>query len=230
MLGLDTRADRYTYGVDPDAGYVSAQKIPDRWVPTTCGYCSVGCGMFIGVKDGRAVSRARQSRPSGEPRHAVPEGPVRAPHHRHGQSRPVSAAAPRTARWSASTGTKRSTTMAARFRDVQARHGAGAVGVISTGQLVTEEFYALGKLCSSESARPTTTATRRCACPRRWRATSARSAATDRRARTRTLERADVILLIGANIAENHPILCRRLRPTPARRSSWSIPASRRPP
>ena len=36
--------------------------------------------------------------------------------------------------------------MAARFRDVQARHGAGAVGVISTGQLVTEEFYALGKL------------------------------------------------------------------------------------
>ena len=29
---------------------------------------------------------------------------------------------------------------------MQARHGAGAVGVISTGQLVTEEFYALGKL------------------------------------------------------------------------------------
>ena len=28
MLGLDTRADRYTYGVDPVAGYVSAQKIP----------------------------------------------------------------------------------------------------------------------------------------------------------------------------------------------------------
>ena len=36
--------------------------------------------------------------------------------------------------------------MAARFRDVQARYGAGAVGVISTGQLVTEEFYTLGKL------------------------------------------------------------------------------------
>jgi assimilatory nitrate reductase catalytic subunit len=29
------------------------------------------------------------------------------------------------------------------------------------------------------------------------------------------LERADVILLIGANVAENHPILCWRLRSNP---------------
>src|SRR6185295_7481814 len=56
LLGLDTRADRYTYAVDQVAGYVSAQKVPDRWVATTCGYCSVGCGMFIGVKGDRAVS------------------------------------------------------------------------------------------------------------------------------------------------------------------------------
>ena len=55
-LGLDTRAERYTYAVDPVMGYTAARKIPDRWVKTTCGYCSVGCGMFIGVKDGRAVS------------------------------------------------------------------------------------------------------------------------------------------------------------------------------
>ena len=36
ILGLDTRAERYTYGNDPAAGYVSAQKVPDRWVATTC--------------------------------------------------------------------------------------------------------------------------------------------------------------------------------------------------
>ena len=68
LLGLDTRADRYTYGLDPVAGYVSSQKIPDRWVSTTCGYCSVGCGMFIGVKDGRAVSVR------GNPEHPVNRG------------------------------------------------------------------------------------------------------------------------------------------------------------
>ena len=91
--------------------------------------------------------RARQSGSSGEPRHAVPEGTVRAPH----ASTPTTARAIRccaaaTAGSAASAGTRRSTTMAARFRDVQARHGPDAVGVISTGQLVTEEFYALGKL------------------------------------------------------------------------------------
>ena len=47
---------------------MSAQKAPDRWVATTCGYCSVGCGMFIGVKDGRAVSVR------GNPDHPVNRG------------------------------------------------------------------------------------------------------------------------------------------------------------
>ena len=68
MLGLDTRAERYTYGNDPVAGYMSAQKVPEKWVATTCGYCSVGCGMFIGVKDGRAVSVR------GNPDHPVNRG------------------------------------------------------------------------------------------------------------------------------------------------------------
>ena len=56
LIGLDIAADDYRYTVDPDVGFVSAKKAPDHWVATTCGYCSVGCGMFIGVKDGCAVS------------------------------------------------------------------------------------------------------------------------------------------------------------------------------
>ena len=68
LLGLDTQAERYAYTVDPVAGFVSAQRAADRWVSTTCGYCSVGCGMFIGVKDGRAVSVR------GNPDHPVNRG------------------------------------------------------------------------------------------------------------------------------------------------------------
>ena len=56
MLGLDTRADRYTYEVDPTAGYISSQRVPEKWVATTCGYCSVGCGIYVGVRNGKAVS------------------------------------------------------------------------------------------------------------------------------------------------------------------------------
>jgi assimilatory nitrate reductase catalytic subunit len=214
MLGLDTRADRYTYGVDPVAGYVSSQKIPDRWVSTTCGYCSVGCGMFIGVKDGRAVSVR------GNPDHPVNRGMLcpkgLSEHHtiatenrarypllrRGGSMQRVG--------WDDAL-----TTMAARFRDVQARYGAGAVGVISTGQLVTEEFYALGKLVQLGIGTPNydgnTTlcmATAVQGYKRSFGSDGPPGAYED-------LEHADVIVLIGANVAENHPILCWRLRSNP---------------
>jgi len=56
QLGLDIMEEKYAYAIDPVMGHTSEQKIPDKWVSTTCGYCSVGCGMFIGVKDGHAVS------------------------------------------------------------------------------------------------------------------------------------------------------------------------------
>jgi anaerobic selenocysteine-containing dehydrogenase len=214
MLGLDTRADRYTYGVDPVAGYVSSQKIPDRWVSTTCGYCSVGCGMFIGVKDGRAVSVR------GNPDHPVNRGMLcpkgLSEHHtiavdnraRHPLLRRGSSM--ERVSWDDAL-----TTMAARFRDVQSRYGPGAVGVISTGQLVTEEFYALGKLVqlglgTSNYDGNTTLcmATAVQGYKRSFGSDGPPGAYED-------LERADVILLIGANVAENHPILCWRLRSNP---------------
>ena len=67
-IGLDHRSDEYAYARSESTGYISARKIADRWVPTTCGYCSVGCGMEIGVKNGKAVA----SRP--DPRHPVNRG------------------------------------------------------------------------------------------------------------------------------------------------------------
>jgi assimilatory nitrate reductase catalytic subunit len=214
MLGLDTRADRYAYGSDPVSGYVSAQKVPDRWVATTCGYCSVGCGMFVGVKDGRAVSVR------GNPDHPVNRGMLcpkglsehhtiatdnRAKHpllRRNGAMERIG--------WDEAL-----TTMAATFRDVQRRHGAGAVGVISTGQLVTEEFYALGKLVQLGIGTPNYDGNTTL-CMSTAVAGYKRSFGSDGPPGAyEDLERADVIILIGANIAENHPILCWRLRANP---------------
>ena len=42
-------------GFDLEKGGVGPG-VAERWVKTTCGYCSVGCGMYIGVRDGRAVT------------------------------------------------------------------------------------------------------------------------------------------------------------------------------
>jgi anaerobic selenocysteine-containing dehydrogenase len=214
LLGLDTRADRYAYGVDPTAGYVSAQKIPDRWVSTTCGYCSVGCGMFIGVRNGRAVSVR------GNPDHPVNRGMLcpkgLSEHHTiAAQNRAVQPLLRGPNGMAPVSWDQAMTTMAARFRDVQARFGPGAVGVISTGQLVTEEFYALGKLVQLGIGTPNydgnTTlcmATAVSGYKRSFGSDGPPGAYED-------LEKADVVLLIGANIAENHPILCWRLRANP---------------
>ena len=214
MLGLDTHADRYAYGVDPVAGYMSAQKVPDKWVATTCGYCSVGCGMFIGVKAGRAVSVR------GNPAHPVNRGMLcpkgLSEHHTIAADNRARVPLLRSGKalsrvtWDEALGT-----MARRFRDVQARFGPGAVGVISTGQLVTEEFYALGKLVqlgigTSNYDGNTTLcmATAVAGYKRSFGSDGPPGAYED-------LERADVVMLIGANIAENHPILCWRLRSNP---------------
>jgi anaerobic selenocysteine-containing dehydrogenase len=210
LVGLDIRSDEYAYGVDPEAGFMSQQKVPEAWVPTTCGYCSVGCGMFVGVKGGRAVSvRGNPSHPvnqgwlcpKGLSEHHTIAAATRARHpllRRHGRRDQVT--------WA-----EAMRTMAAKFRDVQERHGREAVGVISTGQLVTEEFYALGKLvqlgigtrnfCGNTTLCMSTAVSG-----------YKRSFGSDGPPGTyEDFEKADLILLIGANIADNHPILCRRM-------------------
>ena len=68
ILGLDIRQNQYAYGVDVTHGYMSQGKIADHWVKTTCGYCSVGCGMDVGVKDDRIVGVR------GDPDHPVNRG------------------------------------------------------------------------------------------------------------------------------------------------------------
>jgi assimilatory nitrate reductase catalytic subunit len=215
MLGLDTRAERYSYGTDPVAGYVSAQKVPDKWVATTCGYCSVGCGMFIGVKDGRAVSVR------GNPDHKVNRGLLcpkgLSEHYTIRTDNRALYPQLRSGKTFNRIGWDEAlTTMAAKFRDVQARFGPGAVGVISTGQLVTEEFYALGKLVQlgigTNNYDGNTTlcmATAVQGYKRSFGSDGPPGAYED-------LEKADVVILIGANIAENHPLLCWRLRSNPA--------------
>ena len=214
LVGLDIRADDYAYSVDPAAGYVSVQRAPDTWVATTCGYCSVGCGMFVGVKDGRAVAVR------GNPDHPVSRGWLcpkgLSEHHtidatnrarypilrRNGEMTRVS--------WADAIGT-----MAGRFRDVQERYGPESVGVISTGQLVTEEFYTLGKLVQlglgTRNYDGNTTL-----CMSTAVAGYKRSFGSDGPpAAYEDFDLADVVILIGANIADNHPILCRRLQSNP---------------
>src|SRR6185369_1221264 len=92
---------------------------------------------------------------------------------------------------------------------------AGAFGVISTGQLVTEEFYALGKLVqlgfgtNNYDGNTTLCMSSAVAGYKRSFGSDGPPGCYD------DLAKADFILLIGANIADNHPILCQRLLENP---------------
>jgi assimilatory nitrate reductase catalytic subunit len=214
LIGLDILKDSYAYADAPELGYTSTQRIPDRWVGTTCGYCSVGCGMLVGVKDGRAVSvrgnpdhpvNAGYLCPKGLSEHHILTSANRARfplQRRHGLLEQIS--------WREAI-----SMMADRFRHLQAQYGPESVGVISTGQLVTEEFYALGKLIQlgvgtrNYCGNTTLCMSTAVAGYKRSFGSDGPPGAYD------DFEQADVILLIGANIADNHPILCRRLQANP---------------
>ena len=205
-MGFDHGGDRYTYVDDPVLGPRSASTSPDRWVRTTCGYCSVGCGMLLGVKGQRAVAVA------GDPDHPVNRGRLcpkgLSEHHTIGApgrlTTPVVDGRP--ASWDAALDRA-----AGGFRDLVERHGPDSVAVISTGQLVTEEFYALGKLVRlGMGVRHFDGNTTLCMA-------SAVSGyklsfgADGPPGCYEDLELADVVVLWGANVADNHPLLLPRV-------------------
>lgn len=209
-LGFDTRKDKYAFEKDPQFGHISADRVADTWVKTTCGYCSVGCGMLVGVRDGRAVTvRGNPEHPvnrgklcpKGLSEHHILAAPGRAKNpllRKNGKLVPVS--------WDEALDT-----MVERIGEVQQKHGNNALGVVGTGQLLTEECYTLGKLVQlGFRTRNNDGNTTLCMA----------SAVSGYKLSFGSdgppgcyedIEKADVVLLIGSNIADNHPILCQRL-------------------
>jgi assimilatory nitrate reductase catalytic subunit len=210
LLGIDTLQDKYAYAQDPAYGYISESRVADRWVKTTCGYCSVGCGMLLGVRDNKAVAvRGNPDHPvnrgklcpKGLSEHHILSAPGRAKQpllRKNGQLVPVS--------WEEALDT-----MVSRIRDIQARHGDESLGVVGTGQLLTEECYTLGKLVQL-GFRTRNNDGNTTLCMASAVSGYKLSFGSDGPPGSYTdMENADVIILIGANIADNHPILCHRV-------------------
>ncbi len=208
--GLDISSAKYSYGEDPVLGFTSSRKHAEHWVNSTCGYCSVGCGMQLGVRDGKVVTvrgdpdhpvNLGKLCPKGLAEHYAIDADGRAKYpllRKNGQLTRID--------WNEAIHT-----LVERFREVQQKYGPESLGIISTGQLVTEEFYALGKLVqlgfgtSNYDGNTTLCMSTAVAGYKRSFGSDGPPGAYE------DLEKADVILLIGANVAENHPILCTRL-------------------
>ena len=210
LAGIDTQREKYAYAQDPVYGHISESRIAERWVKTTCGYCSVGCGMLLGVRDNKAVAvRGNPDHPvnhgklcpKGLSEHHTLNAPGRARQpllRKNGQLVPVS--------WDEALDT-----MVTRLRDIQSRHGDEALGVVGTGQLLSEETYTLGKLVQL-GFRTRNNDGNTTLCMASAVSGYKLSFGSDGPPGSYTdMENADVILLVGANIADNHPILCHRV-------------------
>lgn len=205
-LGLNHGGDRYTYAADEQFGMMQADHVPDVWVRTTCGYCSVGCGILLGVKDGKAVTGR------GDPDHPVNQGRL-CP---KGQSEHLTLSADGrllrpTVNGHEVTWDHALNVMTKRMSLHLKEHGPESVAIISTGQLVTEEFYALGKLARlglGVSHYDGNTTLCMASAVSGYKMTLGSDGPPGAYA---DLEQADCIVLFGANIADNHPLLAPRV-------------------
>ena len=206
FLNFDIKEEKYSLQDDKTFGKVASKKAPTSWVRSTCGYCGVGCGLYIGVKDGKPVYT------KGDPAHPVNKGtlcPKGLSEHEMVQSenrftRPQIRKNGQLVPTSWDDVFKKTSD---KFKDIQAKHGNKAIAVVSTGQLLTEEFYTLGKFVQmglKTNNYDGNTTLCMASAVMGYKQTFGSDGPVGC---YEDFSYADTIMLIGANIADNHPIL-----------------------
>ena len=192
-------------------GQLPLRLLPDATTTSVCGFCSVGCGLNILVRDGAAVGLAPAARypvnlgmacPKGWEALAVLDAPDRGTtpllKDAHGRRSSID--------WDAAL-----RLMTGRIRDIQQRHGAASVAFLSTGQIATEEMAFLGALAKfglgmvhGDGNTRQCMATAVTAYKESFGFDAPPYAYTD-------LEESDCLVFVGANPCIAHPILWERV-------------------
>ncbi|MDA8210953.1 MAG: nitrate reductase [Clostridia bacterium] len=196
----------------------------DKWVPTTCGYCSIGCGIYLGVKDGKVVGA------KGSPQSAANEGRlcVKGLYEWKSLDAPGRAREPMVRRdgqlvavdWDRALGG-----MVARLREVLERYGPEGVAIYGSGQLTLEENYALGKLARGVLGTPNLDSNTRLCMASAVTGYIRSFGADGPPGSYEDIDLADCIVLFGCNPAEMHPQIWHRVRYNQVRRGAKLIVA-----
>jgi ferredoxin-nitrate reductase len=182
-----------------------------HWVPSTCGICSIGCGVDVGVRDGRIVGvRGTSGHPVNDGR-LGPKGlnqyfanrhPTRATHPliRNGSGELVRAS------WD-----EAMQLVADRFNDALATEGPDGVGIYNSGQLLLEEYYTLGKIARAGLGIATIDANTRLCTATTASALMESFGADGPPGAFEDFEQTECIVLIGHNAAEQSTVLWMRI-------------------
>jgi formate dehydrogenase major subunit len=196
--------------------------MPTRSVDTTCAYCGVGCSFraevsgsgVSGSGDDAQVVRMIPSKSGGANEgHSCVKGRFAYGYasHRDRQMHPMVRDSIED-EWRHTTWDEAIATAAAGFRAIQAKHGIGSIGGISSSRCTNEEVYVVQKMVRAAFGNNNIdTCARVCHSPTGYglSQTFGTSAGTQDFA---SIEEADVILLIGANPTDAHPVFASRMK------------------
>ena len=175
-------------------------------VKSTCPYCGVGCGVLLG----KAPDGAMTVRP--DPDHPANYGRLCSKGFALGETTGMDGRilAPKIGGEDVSWDTAFDT-VAQRFKDTIAEHGPDSVAFYVSGQLLTEDYYLVNKLAKGFIGTANIDTNSRL-CMASTVVGHKRAFGTDTVPGTyEDLEEADLVVLVGSNLAWCHPVLFQRL-------------------
>ncbi|WP_339742517.1 formate dehydrogenase subunit alpha [uncultured Maricaulis sp.] len=187
--------------------------LPRREVKTTCAYCGVGCS-FIAELQGDEVVRMTPDRDGGANEgHSCVKGRFAWGYATH-QERRLSPMVRETITdpWRECSWDEAIEFATSRLRRIQAEHGTGSIGGITSSRCTNEEVYVVQKMVRAAFGNNNVdTCARVCHSPTGYglSATLGTSAGTQD---FKSVEQADVILVIGANPTDAHPVFASRMK------------------
>jgi formate dehydrogenase major subunit len=186
---------------------------PDRAVLTTCGYCGVGCAFRVELKGDNVVRMVPHKDGKANHGHSCVKGRFAWGYARHRERilspmvREKISDPWREVSWE--TAIARA---AAEFRRIEKDHGARALGAISSSRCTNEENFLVQKLVRQGfGVNNVDTCARVCHSPTGYglKTTFGTSAGTQE---FDSVDAADVILVIGANPTDGHPVFASRMK------------------
>jgi formate dehydrogenase alpha subunit len=204
---------------------------PDKVVPTTCGYCGVGCGLDLNVKDNRVLRVTSNPAAPVNGRHLCVKGRYGYDfvHHPERLTRPQvrrylldgapKRASPAGGAWVEVDWDTALNVVAGKLAQVKQKSGADAVGVLASAKCTNEENYLMQKLARQVLG---THNVDHCARLCHASTVAGLTMAFGSGAMSNSLDdvagQAEAIFLIGSNTTEQHPVFGARIRQAVLRR------------
>jgi formate dehydrogenase major subunit len=187
--------------------------VPTRSVETTCAYCGVGCSFKAELQGDKVVRMVPQKSGGANEGHSCVKGRFAWGYATH-KDRVTTPMVRETITdpWRAVSWDEAISFAADRFKKIQAEHGKGAIGGITSSRCTNEEVYVVQKMIRAAFGNNNVdTCARVCHSPTGYglKTTFGTSAGTQN---FKSVEKADVILLIGANPTDGHPVFASRMK------------------